>query len=136
MQRILLKSKIHRATVTRSDLDYEGSCSIDEELMRLAEIVAGEQVHIANITRGTRAVSYAIAGAPGEIGLNGGMAHLGGPGDLVILMTYGHVDEGDVLGFAPRIVYVDIRNRPRSPDAAGGSEVSRWTLWRSPDPAD
>lgn len=131
MQRILLSAKIHRATVTRSDLDYEGSCSIDEDLMRLAGIIAGEQVHIANVSNGARAVTYVIAGAPGEIGLNGAMAHIGAPGDVVILMTYAHLAESEVAGFTPRIVHVDIRNRPRDPEAVA-AESNRWTLWRAP----
>jgi len=100
--------------------------------MRLADIVPGEQVHIANITQGTRAVSYVIVGAPGEIGLNGGMAHLGKPGDLVILMTYAHFDDREMVGFTPRIVHVDFRNRPRPAEASVGSEATRWTLWRTP----
>ena len=114
MQRVLMKSKIHRATVTRADLHYEGSCSIDPELMRLADVVVGEQVHVVNVTNGSRAVTYAIEGGPGEIALNGAMAHIGDPGDLVILITYAQVDEQERAGFQPRIVHVDARNRPRS----------------------
>jgi aspartate 1-decarboxylase len=133
MQRIVLSAKIHRATVTRCDIDYEGSCSIDEELMQRAGIVAGEQVHIANLATGARAVSYVIAGSPGEIGLNGGTAHFGTPGDLLILMTYVHLDESEMASFTPRIVHVDTANRPRTADPAGGSEATRWTLWRPPE---
>ena len=84
MLRTIVKSKIHRATVTGSDLDYEGSLSIDPELMRLADIVPGEQVHVVNLSNGSRAVTYAIVGAPSEVRLNGAMAHLGSarrPGD-------------------------------------------------------
>lgn len=113
MHRVLMKAKIHRATVTRSDLDYEGSCSIDTELMRAADIVVGEQVHIVNVTNGSRAVTYAIEGDPGEVALNGAMAHIGEVGDLVILITYAQVDEREVKDFAPRVVHVDARNRPR-----------------------
>ena len=113
MQRTVMKSKIHRATVTRADLDYEGSCSIDVELMRRADIVVGEQVHIVNITNGSRAVTYAIEGSPGEVALNGAMAHIGEAGDLVILITYAQVDDTEVRSFAPRVVHVDARNRPR-----------------------
>lgn len=131
MQRTMMRAKIHRATVTRCDLDYEGSCSIDEELMRLAGILAGEQVHIANVSNGARAVSYVIPGAPGEIGLNGGMAHLGTPGDVVILMTYAQLDETEAASLAPRIVHVDVRNRPQEPGAVA-AESGRWTLWRAP----
>lgn len=113
MHRILMKSKIHRATVTRADLHYEGSCSIDVALMRQADIVVGEQVHIVNVTNGSRAVTYAIEGAPGEVALNGAMAHIGDPGDLVILISYAQVADAEVATFAPRIVHVDARNRPR-----------------------
>jgi aspartate 1-decarboxylase len=113
VQRVLMKSKIHRATVTRADLHYEGSCGIDPELLRLADIVPGEQLHIVNISNGSRAVTYAIEGAPGEIALNGAMAHIGEPGDLVILISYAHVDESERAAFRPRVVMVDERNRPQ-----------------------
>ena len=113
MQRVLMKSKIHRATVTRADLHYEGSCSIDPALMKLADIVVGEQLHIVNVNNGSRAITYAIEGEPGEIALNGAMAHIGEPGDLVILICYASVEESEVAGFQPRVVHVDTRNRPR-----------------------
>jgi aspartate 1-decarboxylase len=109
----LMKSKIHRATVTRADLDYEGSCSIDVELMREADILVGEQVHIVNVSNGSRAVTYAIEGGPGEVALNGAMAHIGSPGDLIILITYAQVADSELAAFRPRIVHVDSRNRPR-----------------------
>ena len=114
MQRVILKSKLHRATVTRADVDYEGSCSIDPALLSAADIVVGEQVHIVNVTNGTRAVTYAIEGSEGEIALNGAMAHIGAPGDLVIIMTYGMVDEADIAGFSPRLVHVDAANHVRA----------------------
>jgi aspartate 1-decarboxylase len=113
VQRTVMKSKIHRATVTRADLHYEGSCSIDPELMRAADIVVGEQVHIVNVTNGSRAVTYAIEGAPGEIALNGAMAHIGEPGDLVIIITYAQLDEVELRTHAPRVVQVDAGNRVR-----------------------
>jgi aspartate 1-decarboxylase len=119
VHRTLMKSKIHRATVTRADLHYEGSCSIDPELMRGADILVGEQVHIVNVSNGSRAVTYAIEGGPGEVALNGAMAHIGSPGDLVILITYGQVPDSEAAGFRPRIVHVDARNRPRRPAAVG-----------------
>jgi aspartate 1-decarboxylase len=109
--RTVVKSKIHRATVTRADLDYEGSFSIDRELMRLADILPGEQVHILNLGNGSRAVTYAIEGEPGEMGLNGAIAHLGGVGDLVIVITYAAYDEAELTRHVPRIVRVDERNR-------------------------
>ncbi|HZB97730.1 MAG TPA: aspartate 1-decarboxylase [Candidatus Sulfotelmatobacter sp.] len=111
MFRIVLKSKIHRATVTRVDLDYEGSCSIAEDLMRQADLLPGEQVHVANVGNGNRGVTYAIPGAPGEIGLNGAMAHLGKPGDTVILMSYVHLDDVEARRHRPTVVRVDGRNR-------------------------
>jgi len=113
VHRTLMKSKIHRATVTRAALHYEGSCGIDVDLMRRADIVVGEQVHIVNVSNGSRAVTYAIEGAPGEVALNGAMAHIGDPGDLVILISYAQVAEAEVAGFTPRVVHVDARNRPR-----------------------
>jgi len=109
--RTVVKSKIHRATVTRADLDYEGSFSIDPELMRLADILPGEQVHILNLGNGSRAVTFAIAGEPGEMGLNGAVAHLGGVGDRVIVVSYAVYDDAELSRHIPRIVRVDDRNR-------------------------
>ncbi len=113
MQRVLMKSKIHRATVTRADLHYEGSCSIDPQLMKLADILVGEQVHIVNVSNGSRAITYAIEGQPGEVALNGAMAHIGEAGDLIILITYAQVDEAEAAGFQAKTVHVDQRNRPK-----------------------
>jgi aspartate 1-decarboxylase len=81
--------------------------------MKLADIVVGEQVHIVNVSNGSRAVTYAIEGVAGEVALNGAMAHIGEAGDLVILITYAQVDDGEVAEFRPRIVHVDQRNRPK-----------------------
>lgn len=114
MQRTVLKSKIHRATVTQADLDYEGSCSIDVELLKAADIVVGEQVHVVNVSNGSRAVTYAIEGGPGEICLNGAIAHIGSPGDLVILITYCTLDEAELRDHRPTVVHVDADNRARS----------------------
>lgn len=113
MQRVVLAGKIHRATVTDADLDYEGSCSIDPELMRAAGIVDGEQVHIVNVSNGSRAITYAIPGAPGQIGLNGAMAHIGGRGDTVIIIAYAHLTEAELATHRPRVVLVDDANRVR-----------------------
>ncbi|TMC49002.1 MAG: aspartate 1-decarboxylase [Chloroflexi bacterium] len=113
MQRTVMKSKIHRATVTRADLHYEGSCSIDPVLMREADIVVGEQLHIVNISNGSRAVTYAIEGEAGEVALNGAMAHIGQPGDVVILITYAQLDERELRTFQPSVVQVDAHNRSR-----------------------
>ena len=113
MHRTLMKSKIHRATVTRADLHYEGSCSIDAELMREADILVGEQIHVVNVSNGSRAVTYAIEGGPGEVALNGAMAHIGDVGDVVILITYAQVEDAQAARFAPTVVQVDAHNRPR-----------------------
>ena len=121
MHRTVMKSKIHRATVTGADLHYEGSCSIDPELMRLADIVVGEQLHIVNVSNGSRAVTYAIEGGAGEIGLNGAMAHIGGVGDTVILITYAAFDDAELATFQPRVVHVDSANRPRTPVGTRGA---------------
>jgi aspartate 1-decarboxylase len=131
VQRLLMKSKIHRATVTRADLHYEGSCGIDPELMKLADIVPGEQLHIVNVSNGSRAITYAIEGEPGEVALNGAMAHIGEPGDLVILITYATVDEAERESFRPRVVMVDERNRPQGKPSSvlghpGAPVASSW----------
>lgn len=118
MQRVLMKSKIHRATVTRADLDYEGSCGIDPELLRAANIVPGEQLHIVNVTNGSRAITYAIEGGAGEITLNGAMAQLGSPGDLVIILSYANIPEDEVARFRPAVVHVDANNTIREHVAA------------------
>jgi aspartate 1-decarboxylase len=108
-----MKSKIHRASVTRADLHYEGSCSIDPELMRAADVVVGEQLHIVNVTNGSRAITYAIEGGPGEIALNGAMAHIGEPGDIIIIITYAQLDDAELRAHAPRVVQLDAGNRVR-----------------------
>src|SRR5437588_2150457 len=113
MQRVLMKSKIHRATVTRADPDYEGSCGIDPVLLRAADIVTGEQVHVVNVSNGSRAITYAIEGAPGEISLDGAMAQLGGAGDLVIIICYAGVPDEDVAAFRPAVVHVAADNSIR-----------------------
>src|ERR1700737_3204391 len=123
MQRILMKSKIHRATVTRADLDYEGSLSIGPELMHAADIVVGEQVHVVNITNGSRAVTYAIEGRPGEISLNGAMARIGDAGDTVIITPYATADDIELSGFMPRIVHVDADNRIRNEHSTKSSDL-------------
>lgn len=112
-----MKSKIHRASVTRADLDYEGSCSLGPELLRAAGIAIGEQVHIVNVSNGSRAITYAIEGDAGEVALNGAMAHIGSAGDIVIVIAYANVDESEVQSFVPRIVRVDAQNRVLQPMA-------------------
>jgi aspartate 1-decarboxylase len=113
MRRILFKSKIHRATVTQADLDYEGSVTIDKDLLQAADIIANEKVAIWNVTRGTRLETYALEGESGSgvICINGAAAHLNQPGDLVILATFAEVEEAELAGWKPKVVFVDGKNR-------------------------
>ncbi len=124
MMRFLLRSKIQRATVTAADLDYEGSISIDRELMDAAGIVEWEQVQVVDLTNGARLETYVIAASPGsgEIQINGAAAHLVHPGDLVIIMAYEGVPAGEISDHRPRIVLVDEQNRVAEPALAGASE--------------
>lgn len=110
--RIMLKSKIHRATVTGADVNYEGSVTLDPELMRAADILPYEQVHVVDVDNGARLVTYAIEGSPGkgEVVLNGAAARLVNPGDIVIVITYRDVQDADVAAHKPRLVYVDKQN--------------------------
>ena len=114
MERTLLKSKIHRATVTAADLDYEGSITIDSALMKAADLREYEQVDVYNITSGTRLTTYAIAAEPnsGEVQINGAAAHLVGCGDLVIIASYAQYNERECESHAARVVLVDAENRP------------------------
>lgn len=113
MRRILFKSKIHRATVTQADLDYEGSVTIDRDLLRAADILPYEKVAVWNVTRGTRLETYALEGPSGSgvICINGAAAHLNQPGDLVILATFAEVEEAELAGWKPTVVFVDGKNR-------------------------
>lgn len=113
MMRIMLKSKIHRATVTQADLDYVGSVTIDSALMDAADLLEGEQVAIVDVTNGARIETYAIPGdrGTGVIGINGAAAHLVHPGDLVIIMSYGLLDDAEARALEPRVVHVDTENR-------------------------
>ena len=113
MRRTLLKSKIHRATVTEANLDYEGSVTIDRDLMDAADIVDHEQVQIYDVTSGSRLTTYAIPGPPasGVICINGAAAHLVKEGDLVILATYAEFKEREIPEHRPRVVFVDAENR-------------------------
>lgn len=125
MKRILLKSKIHRATVTVADLHYEGSVTIDRHLMDAADLVPYEQVDVYDITNGARLTTYVIAGEPGSgiIGINGAAARLIRPNDLVIIASYVQVDEEVVSAHRPKIVLVDEQNR--SCRDAGRETVTR-----------
>ena len=111
MWRQMLKSKIHRATITACDPDYVGSVSIDPELMRQADLLPNEQVHVWDIANGARMVTYAIEGEPGEIKVNGAAARLVRRGDRVIIVSYGSYDTADLDAYAPVVVHVDERNR-------------------------
>jgi aspartate 1-decarboxylase len=113
MYRTMLKSKIHRATVTQADLDYVGSVTVDRDLMDAADLLAGELVAIVDVTNGARLETYVIEGERGSgvIGINGAAAHLVHPGDLVILISYLQLAYGEEKDYAPRIVHVDKDNR-------------------------
>ena len=109
----MLKSKIHRATVTEADLDYEGSITISPELLKAANILPYEAVNVWNVTAGTRFETYAITGEPGssELCVNGAAAHLVTPGDLVIIATFSQVLEEECAQVDPTVVFVDKYNR-------------------------
>ena len=108
--RIMLKSKIHRARITEVNIDYEGSLTIDKKLMEEADILPNEQVEVVNINNGARFSTYAIKGNAGEICLNGAAARLGVKGDIVIIMSYCHVDDDKAINFKPKVVHVDTQN--------------------------
>jgi aspartate 1-decarboxylase len=121
MRRRLLKSKIHRATVTEAELHYEGSITIDLDLLEAADIVEHEQVDVYNITTGDRFTTYAIPGEPGSgiICINGAAAHLARPGHLVIVASYADYEPEELREHDPRIVLVDERNRAKVDCRAG-----------------
>lgn len=112
MQRTMLKSKIHRACVTHSELHYEGSCAIDEALLDAADIREYEQIQIYNVSNGARFTTYAIRAAKGSgiISVNGAAAHHAKPGDLVIIATYAVYHEIELARYSPELVYVDETN--------------------------
>jgi aspartate 1-decarboxylase len=113
MLRTMLGGKVHRATVTQADLHYVGSITMDQDLLRAADILEGERVDVVDITNGARLTTYAITGPPGSgvIGINGAAAHLIRPGDLVIIMSFRTLDEREIPGYVPRVVHVDQQNR-------------------------
>jgi len=110
--RTMLKSKIHRARVTATNIDYEGSISIDKKLMEEAYILPYEQVHVLNINNGARFETYAIEAEPdsGEIGIQGAAARLAAVGDTIIILSYCHVEDEEAHNLAPKLVYVDAKN--------------------------
>ena len=127
-----MTSKIHRATVTQADLDYVGSITVDVDLLEAADLLPGERVDICNCTNGNRLSTYVIPGerGAGEICVNGAAAHLVAPGDLVILIAYSQMSDAEARTYAPRVVFVDERNRvvERGADpgrAPEGAEAAR-----------
>ena len=115
MLRTVLKSKIHKANITQANLDYEGSITIDEALMKRADLLAGEKVEVFNMNNGSRFETYVIKGKrnSGVICLNGPAAYLGSVGDKVIIVSYLLVEEGKAHLIKPKMVYVDERNSPK-----------------------
>ncbi|MBV6476591.1 MAG: aspartate 1-decarboxylase [Rhodocyclaceae bacterium] len=113
MQRTMLKSKLHRVTVTHSELHYEGSCAIDQDLLDAADIREYQQIDIYNVNNGERFTTYAISAERGSgiISVNGAAARKAAPGDLLIIATYAMYDEVELAKFEPDLVYVDSRNR-------------------------
>lgn len=119
MQRQMFRSKIHRATITQADLHYEGSMTIDETLLEAADIIEFEAIHVWNVTRGSRLMTYVLKGErdSGVICMNGAAAHLNEPGDLVIIATFGNMDEATARVHVPKNVFVDENNRIKFLDA-------------------
>ena len=116
MQRTMLKSKLHRVHVTHSELHYEGSCAIDENLLEAANISEYEQIHLYNVTNGERFSTYAILAERGSgiISVNGAAAHKAAPGDIMIIASYANYNELELHKFSPQLVYVDNNNRIQS----------------------
>ena len=108
--RIMLKSKIHRARVTNVNIDYEGSITIDKDLMEETDILPYEQVQVLNLNNGARFDTYAIEGEKGEICINGAAARLAAKGDIVLILSYYHVDDDKAYNLIPKLVYVDAKN--------------------------
>ncbi|MFC2072772.1 aspartate 1-decarboxylase [Chloroflexota bacterium] len=106
----MLKSKIHRAHITDGNINYEGSITIDKELMEEADILPYEQVHVLDINNSARFITYAIEGEEGEICINGAAARLVTKGDTIIILSYCHVEDEEARNFIPKLVYVDTRN--------------------------
>jgi aspartate 1-decarboxylase len=112
MRRTMMKSKIHRATITGADLNYVGSITLDPKLMELADVLEHEQVHVLDIDNGARFETYVIRGGPGDVIINGAAARLVHTGDRAIVISYAQYDDAELESYAPRIVHVDSRNRP------------------------
>ena len=141
MNRTIFKSKIHRATVTHADLHYVGSVTVDLDLLEAADILPGELVSIVDVTNGARLETYTIAGerGAGVLGINGAAAHLVHPGDTVILIAYGQLDDAEARTHRPHVVFVDEHNRvvDRGDDPAHVPDVaSADALVRGDRPAE
>jgi aspartate 1-decarboxylase len=138
--RTMMKSKIHRATVTQADLNYVGSVTIDADLMDAADLLPGEQVAIVDVTNGARLETYVISGerGTGVIGINGAAAHLVHAGDLVIIISYAQMDDALARRYRPRVVHVDGDNRlvtlGDDPADAGATDLLRGDVARSAGP--
>ena len=119
MRRQVFKSKLHRATVTHADVDYEGSVTIDEDLLDASDIAEFEAVHIWNVTNGSRLMTYALKGPRGSkvVCINGAAAHLTRPGDKVIIATFAELDEEEFRSFRPTVVLLDDENRIKEAQA-------------------
>ena len=111
MMRVMLRAKLHRMTVTETNINYEGSITIDKSLIRAADILPGERVQVVNINNGARFETYVIEGGSGIVCLNGAAARLAAPGDKVIVIAYAMVEEADAQKFKPKIILVDERNK-------------------------
>jgi aspartate 1-decarboxylase len=118
VNRTMMKSKVHRATITGANLEYVGSITLDRTLMELADIREFEKVAVLDIDNGARFETYAMEGGPGDVILNGAAARLVQPGDRVIIITYAFYDEAELASYAPRIVHVDEANRAIDADEA------------------
>ena len=130
MLRTMLKSKVHRATVTGADVDYVGSITLDADLMDAADLLEGELVAVLDVTNGARLETYVIPGPAGSgtVQLNGAAAHLIHPGDVVIVVAYAQMDEAEARTCRPAIVFVDDRNRIVPPELARAMVTEgRWT---------
>ncbi|MGA9101007.1 aspartate 1-decarboxylase [Aeromicrobium sp.] len=139
MMRTMMKSKIHRATVTQADLHYVGSVTVDEDLLDAANLLPGELVHIVDIDNGARLETYTIAGERGSgvIGINGAAARLVHPGDLVILIAYGQMEDAEARELEPSVVFVDSENRvigtgSDPAEALPGSGLTRGDITQNP----
>jgi aspartate 1-decarboxylase len=124
MHRIMMKSKIHRATITGADLAYVGSITLDPRLMELADLMEHEQVHVLDIDNGARFETYVIRGGPGDVIVNGAAARLVHTGDKIIVISYAHYNESELEAYQPIVVHVDDENRPTMQSVPGVRDVA------------